>query len=87
MTLCSGCEGYVALEGGEEAISVAERRSFGHFLIYSSDLRYMGDFMCCLYVYDEGKNLASAQPYQKDYPSLDATFTFQHCFFCNARGQ
>ena len=31
MTLCGGCEGYIALKGGEEAIAVAERRVFGHF--------------------------------------------------------
>ena len=31
MTLCGGCEGYVALEGGEEMIAVAQRRVLGHF--------------------------------------------------------
>ena len=31
MRLCGGCEGYVALEGGEEAIAIAERRLLGHF--------------------------------------------------------
>ena len=28
---CGVCEGHVALEGGEEAVAVAERRMFGHF--------------------------------------------------------
>ena len=30
MTLGGGCEGYVAMEGGEEAVAVAEGRVFGH---------------------------------------------------------
>ena len=30
VTLGGGCEGYVAVEGGEEAVAVAERGVLGH---------------------------------------------------------
>ena len=36
MTLCGGCEGYVALKGGEEAVAIAERRLLGH--VYSLEV-------------------------------------------------
>ena len=46
MTLCGGCEGYVALESGEEAIAVAKRRLLRHFLQFRALIEDMWGILC-----------------------------------------
>ena len=46
MTLSGGCEGYVALEGGEEAITVAERRMLRHVCDLELRLEICRESLC-----------------------------------------
>ena len=46
MTLSGGCEGYVALEGGEEAITVAKRGRLRHVCDLELRLEICSESLC-----------------------------------------